>query len=44
MNSEITPAQLSPGVLYLGAKSKALFRIIILGASIAGARSSGTVR
>ena len=44
MNSEITPAQLSPGVLYPGAKSKALPRIIILGALIAGARSSGTVR
>ena len=44
MNSEITPAQLSPDVLYPGAKSKALPRIIILGALIAGARSSGTVR
>ena len=35
MNSKITPAQLSPGVLYPRAKSKALPRIIILGALIA---------
>jgi hypothetical protein len=35
MNSKITPAQLSPGVLYSGAKSKALSRIIILRALIA---------
>ena len=35
MNSEITSAQLSPGVLYAGAKSKALSLIIILGALIA---------
>ena len=35
LNSKITPAQLSPGVLYPGTKSKALFRIIILGALIA---------
>jgi len=35
MNSKITPVQLSPDVLYAGAKSKALSRIIILGASIA---------
>jgi hypothetical protein len=35
MKSKITPAQLSPGVLYPGAKSKALSRIIILGALIA---------
>jgi hypothetical protein len=35
MKNKITPAQLSPGVLYPGAKSKALSRIIILGALIA---------
>ena len=35
MNSKITPAQVSPGVLYPRAKSKALSRIIILGALIA---------
>jgi len=35
MNSKITPAQLSSGVLYPGAKSKALSRIIIFGALIA---------
>jgi hypothetical protein len=35
MNSKITPVQLSPGVLYPRAKSKALSRIIILGALIA---------
>jgi hypothetical protein len=35
MNSKITPAQLSPGVLYPRAKSMALSRIIILGAFIA---------
>jgi hypothetical protein len=35
MNSKITPAHLSPGVLYAGVKSKALSRIIILGALIA---------
>jgi hypothetical protein len=35
MNSKITPAQLSSGVLYPRAKSKALFHIIILGALIA---------
>jgi hypothetical protein len=35
MNSKITPVQLSPGVLYSRAKSKALSRIIILGALIA---------
>jgi hypothetical protein len=35
MNSKITPAQLSPGVLYPKAKSKALSHIIILGALIA---------
>jgi hypothetical protein len=35
MNSKTTPAQLSPGVLYPRAKSKALSRIIILAASIA---------
>jgi len=34
MNSKITPAQLSPGVLCPRAKSKALPRIIILGALI----------
>jgi hypothetical protein len=34
MNSKITPARLSPGVLYPRAKSKALSRIIILGALI----------
>jgi hypothetical protein len=35
MNSKITPAQLSPGVLYPAARSKVLSRIIILGALIA---------
>jgi hypothetical protein len=35
MNSKITPAELSSGVLYPGAKSKALSRIIIFGALIA---------
>jgi hypothetical protein len=35
MNSKITPAQLSPRLLYRRAKSKALSRIIILGALIA---------
>ena len=35
LNSKITPAQLNPSVLYPGTKSKALFRIIILGALIA---------
>ncbi len=35
MNSKITPAQLNSGVLYLGAKSKALSRSIIFGAFIA---------
>jgi hypothetical protein len=35
MNSKITPAQRSPGVLYPSAKSKALSRIIILGVLIA---------
>jgi hypothetical protein len=35
MNSKITPPQVSPGVLYPRAKSKALSRIIILGALIA---------
>jgi hypothetical protein len=35
MNSKITPAQLSQGVLYPKAKSKALSCIIILGALIA---------
>jgi hypothetical protein len=35
MNSKITLAQLSPGVLYAGARSKALSLIIILGALIA---------
>jgi hypothetical protein len=48
LNSKITPAQLSPGVLYPGTKSKALFRIIILGALIAAfvnvRGAQGTVR
>jgi len=35
MNSKITPVQLSPSVLWPRAKSKALSRIIILGALIA---------
>ena len=35
MNSKIAPAQLSPGVLYPRAKSRALSRIIIFGALIA---------
>jgi hypothetical protein len=35
MNSKITLAQLSSGVRYPGAKSKALSRIIIFGALIA---------
>jgi len=35
MNNKITPAQLSSGILYPGAKSKALSRIIIFGALIA---------
>jgi hypothetical protein len=48
MNSKITPAQLSSGVLYAGAKSKALSRIIYPRCLDRGvrerARSSGTVR
>ena len=35
MHSKITSAQLTPGVLYAGSKSKALPLIIILGALIA---------
>jgi hypothetical protein len=35
MNTKITPAQLSPGVLYRRAKSKALSLIIIPSALIA---------
>jgi hypothetical protein len=35
MNSKSTPAQLGPGVLYPRTKSKALSRIIVLGALIA---------
>jgi hypothetical protein len=35
MNSKITPAHLSPGVLYARAKSQAFSRIIILSALIA---------
>jgi hypothetical protein len=35
MNSKITPAQLTSGVLYPEAKSKALSRITIFGALIA---------
>ena len=44
MSSKITLAQLSPAFFALVRKSKALSRIIILGALVAGARSSGTVR
>jgi hypothetical protein len=41
MDSKIIPAQLSPGVLYPRAKSKALSRIIILGALIAASVNVG---
>jgi len=48
LNSKITPAQLSPGVLHPGKKSKALLRIIIHGALIAAfvnvRGGSGTLR